>query len=55
MNSLSLAVITALEFYDLTINPISIVLSLMGKFVIELEELNIICNLVSVYLDVFFE
>lgn len=55
VNSLSLAVITVSEFYDLTINSISIVLSLMGKFIIELEELNVLCNLVSVYLDVFFE
>ena len=55
MNSLSLAVITVLEFSDLMINPISIVVSFMGKFIVKLEELNISCNLLSVYLNVFFK
>lgn len=48
-------VITVLEFSDLMINPISIVVSFMGKFIVKLEELNISCNLLSVYLNVFFK
>lgn len=55
VNSLSLAVITVLEFSDLMINPISIVVSFMGKFIVKLEELNISCNLLSVYLNVFLK